>query len=69
LATLDDLEGRPEAALVSFRKAMDRDPHDPEVANLFIQFLTKYGHDTLARAVYERHAQARGVPDPRVAVP
>jgi protein O-mannosyl-transferase len=68
-AVLEDLSGRPETALVQFREAMLLDPHDAEVADLFIQFLLRHGHIVPARAVYEAHSRARGRPDPRVTVP
>ena len=69
LAVADDLEGRPESAVVLFRKAMDRDPTDPEVASLFIQFLVRYGKRGHAELVYRAHSDARGTPHPDVEPP
>jgi hypothetical protein len=66
---LADLTGQPEAALIHFRAAMQLDPQDREVADLFIQFLLRHGHVEAARAVYQAHAEARGRPDPLVTVP
>ena len=68
LAALDDMDGRPEAALAKFRRAMESDPQDAAVASLFIQFLLKYQHREQAQLVYAAHSRARGVPDPRVPV-
>jgi hypothetical protein len=65
-----DLQGQPERALVSFRRALVLDAADPEVADLFIQFLLRYGHRDRARTVFERHRAARGgVPAANVTVP
>jgi|GEM_PF-4782472 len=66
---LHDLEGRPERALEHFRAAMQRDPQDAEVTDLFIQFLVRYGHVEQAREVYASHAHARGVPHESVTMP
>lgn len=69
IATAEDLQGRPEAALQGFRAAFELDPTEPEAANLFIQFLLRYGHREQARLVYRSHARARGNPHPDVTVP
>jgi hypothetical protein len=55
-----DLQGQPERALTAFRRALVLDAADPEVADLFVQFLLRYGHLDQARAVFERHRIARG---------
>lgn len=55
-----DLQGQPERALTAFRHALVLDAADPEVADLFIQFLLRYGHRAQARSVFERHRAARG---------
>jgi protein O-mannosyl-transferase len=68
-AAIEDLEGRPEIALAAFREALELDPHDPEVADLFIQFLLRHGHVEHARLVYAAHAEARGRPHPTVTLP
>jgi hypothetical protein len=60
LAVSMDATGEPERALDLFRRAADMDPADAEVADLFIQFLLRYGHTELARRVYARHAHANG---------
>jgi hypothetical protein len=68
-AVIADLDGRPEIALVLFREALELDPQEAEVADLFIQFLLRHGHVDHARFVYAAHAEARGRPDPKVTVP
>lgn len=70
LAAALDVQGHPEAALPSFRRALDLDAADPEVADLFIQFLLRYGHGRQAALVHERHRLARGgEAAPQVTVP
>jgi hypothetical protein len=69
LASIDDVEGRPELALQGFRRAMELDAADPQVADLFIQFLMRYGHREPARLVYDAHAQVRGRAHPDVTDP
>jgi hypothetical protein len=65
-----DLQGHPERALTSFRRGLLLDAADPEVADLFIQFLLRYGHRDQARDVFERHRVARGgEPSPNVTTP
>lgn len=66
---LEDLAGRPQVAVSRFREAMQRDPQDGQIADLFIQFLLRHGHRELARTVYQAHAAARGLPDPNVTIP
>lgn len=60
LAAALDAEGDPEAALPLFRSALEQDPANPEIADLFVQFLLRYGHTQLAQVVYARHADANG---------
>ena len=65
-----DMFGEPERAVSSFREAMRINPTDGEPADLFIQFLLRYGHRAQARAVYETHRTSRGgTPDPGVQDP
>ena len=68
-AAVADVEGKPQVAIEGFRDAMQLDPTDPEVANLFIQFLLRYGHQEHARMVYAAHSKARGAPHPEVVQP
>ncbi len=69
-AVLLDFHGQPEQALAEFRQAFETDPADPEVADLFIQFLVRYGHQQPAQMVYTAHANARaGQPHPDVHPP
>jgi len=66
---LDALD-QPERALERLRVALELDAADPQVADLFVQFLLRYGHVPQAQLVYARHAAARGgVPDPSVTRP
>ena len=65
-----DMLGEPKRAVSSFREAMRINPTDGEPADLFIQFLLRYGHLAQARAVYETHRTSRGgTPDPGVQDP
>ncbi len=65
-----DLLGQPEAALVDLKTAFELTPSEGEVADLFIQFLLRYGHLPQANLVYEQHRASRGgAPDPQVTVP
>ncbi|MEM9489789.1 MAG: tetratricopeptide repeat protein, partial [Myxococcota bacterium] len=69
LASTLDMQGQPEQALVAFQQAFQLDPRHHEIADLFIQFLLRYGHTAQARIIYQRHAEARGTADPQVRVP
>ncbi|NVB38296.1 hypothetical protein G6O69_10675 [Pseudenhygromyxa sp. WMMC2535] len=58
-SALDSLD-RPAEAAQRFAQATKVAPQEPEVADLAIQFLLRYGHRAQARAIYARHQQARG---------
>ncbi len=65
-----DMQNRPDKALPAFQRSFELAPQDPEVADLFIQFLLRYGHVQQAGIIYRKHLRARGgAPSPRVTRP
>jgi Flp pilus assembly protein TadD len=55
-----DQAGQPKDAFDDFRFAFEREPWDPEVADLFRQFLLRHGNTMQAAYVEAKFAEANG---------